>query len=352
MPKRNRGIQTKYRKDRQCWELIEYIGGKRKRHATGFSSREEAEEKLAEILVSRQKPYRDTNISIGKVMAYYINEHVPSIAAPETALLHFDRLIPFWAEIKLFDMKKSLCFDYIEYRKSEYKKWRKSKGYEVNRPLSNSTVRRELETLQASIRYAYKDNLTDICPYVWKPERSKNRDRWLTKIEAASLLRATRKLPVAGYYLRTFILLGLYTGARTEDMLSLQWRDIDLDTGIIDFSRYVRSKYKKGAVIPIPRRLHRELKVLKRCDIGYVVNNNGKRIGSVKKSFKRCCEIAGLEDVTPHTLRHTAASWQVQNNVPLYKVAKYLGHSSTRMVEQTYGHMSSEYLKEVVESYG
>ena len=49
MPRgKNKGIHIKYRDEpkRKCWEVVEYIRGKLKRHATGFSSREDAEENL------------------------------------------------------------------------------------------------------------------------------------------------------------------------------------------------------------------------------------------------------------------------------------------------------------------
>lgn len=53
MPKTNNGIHIHYRKDRKCWEIREFVNGKRKRHATGLSSREAAEEKLAEVIVQK-----------------------------------------------------------------------------------------------------------------------------------------------------------------------------------------------------------------------------------------------------------------------------------------------------------
>ena len=49
--------------------------------------------------------------------------------------------------------------------------------------------------------------------------------------------------------------------------------------------------------------------------MGYVLHINGTPIGDIKKGFGAACERAGIKDVTPHTLRHTAATWRMQSGV-------------------------------------
>jgi integrase len=48
--------------------------------------------------------------------------------------------------------------------------------------------------------------------------------------------------------------------------------------------------------------------------------------------------------VTPHTLRHTAATWLMQRGVPIWQAAGFLGMSA-EMLERTYGHHHPDYLK-------
>ena len=87
------------------------------------------------------------------------------------------------------------------------------------------------------------------------PERPEPRDRWLTRTEAARLIRAART-PQARLYLPLFILLGLYTGRRKEAILSLRWPQVDLEAGTINFEVAGRRRTnKKRGVIPIPPRL-------------------------------------------------------------------------------------------------
>ena len=49
-----------------------------------------------------------------------------------------------------------------------------------------------------------------------------------------------------------------------------------------------------------------------------------------------------------HQLRHTWASHAVMNGAPLLVVARNLGHSTTRMVEQVYGHLSAGYVADAI----
>lgn len=354
MSKRNKGLHIKYREERNCWEIVEYISGKLKRHATGLSSLEDAEEKLAEIIVLRSEPQNNNNnITLGEIMAYYITEHVPSLASQNTAIRCFDRLVPFWGDLKLSDIRKSKVREYMTYRKKEFSKWLREHNYKKKRTITDQAIRRELEQLQAAIGYAYRDNLISIRPYVWKPTKGQPRDRWMTKKEAALLLKAAREYKRVADYLELYINIGLYTGARSTAILSLKWKDVDFETGIIDFKRQGETKNKKKSRVPMPRRLLRKMKEARKFGTpeGYVVHRNQQQIKSVKNSLETVYKLAGIEKITSHTMRHTAASWMVQKGVSLRKVAKYLG-TSTQMIEQTYGHLEPDHLEEVKASFG
>ena len=86
------------------------------------------------------------------------------------------------------------------------------------------------------------------------------RVRWLTRSEAAALLRAANAEPKARFHLCLFILIGIYAGARRDAILGLCWTRnteggwVDLDLGRIDFNPVGRTQAKKRRpVIPIPR---------------------------------------------------------------------------------------------------
>ncbi len=71
---------------------------------------------------------------------------------------------------------------------------------------------------------------------------------------------------------------------------------------------------------------------------------------SVKTGFAHAVAIAGLEGkVTPHTLRHTAATWLMQLGVPIWQAAGYLG-MSVQTLERTYGHHHPDYMRGAAEA--
>jgi hypothetical protein len=227
MPRQNKGLQVWYRKDRACWEVGEFDLGKRKRRATNLRSRAEAQARLAELLTDGQ-PARPP-LTIGEAMAYYLEHHAPTTARPDHLLYFAEKLAPFWGNIAIENVNKALCQQYVERRRKEFRKYQedKQKGKKAKlrkpiRELSNDTVRRELEQLQACLRFSYAEGLIKVFPPVWKPTKAPARSRWLTQREAASLLRAARKLPYAGEYLPLFILVALYTGSRKEAVLTLR----------------------------------------------------------------------------------------------------------------------------------
>ena len=67
-----------------------------------------------------------------------------------------------------------------------------------------------------------------------------------------------------------------------------------------------------------------------------------------QRPFKAACEVAKLEALTFHELRHSYASRLVMAGAPLAVVAAQLGHSDTRMVEKHYGHLAPSYIADTV----
>ena len=188
--------------------------------------------------------------------------------------------------------------------------------------------------------------------FVTLPPKPDHKDRWLTRKEAAALLRASCHDPRCRLYLPLFILIGLYTGSRKGAILSLRWPQVDLERGRIDFNPPGKRRTNKSRpIIPIPRGLHWFLRKARSrsTELGYVINKDGQPVDNIKRAFGTACKRAGLSDVTPHTLRHTAGTWMAQWGTPLWEVAGYLGHSHERTTE-LYSHHHPDFLSKAREA--
>jgi integrase len=83
----------------------------------------------------------------------------------------------------------------------------------------------------------------------------------------------------------------------------------------------------------------------------FVVEYHGAQVGDIKKAFRRACDRAGIADVRPHTLRHTAGTLMAKEGVELFKISKMLGHSMAKTTE-LYAHHRPEWLREAADVLG
>lgn len=84
----------------------------------------------------------------------------------------------------------------------------------------------------------------------------------------------------------------------------------------------------------------------------WLVEFEGARVGEVNKGFASLVAVAGLgPEVTPHTLRHTAATWLMQSGADLWDAAGFLG-MSVATLERVYGHHHPDHQRTAVENLG
>jgi integrase len=82
----------------------------------------------------------------------------------------------------------------------------------------------------------------------------------------------------------------------------------------------------------------------------HFVEWNRAPVKSVKTGFKHAVMLSGLlAKVVPHTLRHTAATWLMQQGAPIWEAAGYLG-MSVQTLERTYGHHHPGHLRGAAEA--
>ena len=73
---------------------------------------------------------------------------------------------------------------------------------------------------------------------------------------------------------------------------------------------------------------------------------------SVKTAFKKAISLSELEGkISPHTLRHTAATWLMQIGVSTWEAAGFLGMSE-KTLRDVYGHHHPDYLQAAAKAIG
>jgi len=77
----------------------------------------------------------------------------------------------------------------------------------------------------------------------------------------------------------------------------------------------------------------------------HVIETNGAPLKDIKKGFTASAMRAGLNDVTPHDLRHTAAVWMAESGVSMPEIAQYLGHTDPSITFRVYARFSPDYLR-------
>ncbi len=216
------------------------------------------------------------------------------------------------------------------------------------------TINKEIGLFSAALNWARKDLEWDV-PNPFKGRRQREpegRIRWLTLSEASLLLRVAEEEPKAPH-LVDFIRLALNTGLRRGEMLGLEWRRVDCKERLILLEAQHQKNGRYGSVplneqawkAVVSRQKFREA----HCPASPWVfsRKNGSRIKSVRRSFNSACQKAKIEDFRIHDLRHTCATWLVQNGVSIREVAELLRHSDIRMTMR-YAHLSPDNIRDAV----
>ena len=336
-----------------------------------------AEQKLKDHITSKYTPKRRArqieDIPIGDVLSIYLDAELDklhdrfkvsgdtedTIPPIRKFKKRIERLNSWWGVKVLADVNGDAC--------RSYAKKRGNKG----------GSRRDLEDLRAAINHHASEGYHREIVKITLPEKGEPRDKWLTRSDAAKLIwvcwrcREVQKMsrgPMKGQkvangkrplrHLARFILIGIYSGSRagaiaaSSPIPAIGRAFVDLDRG-----RYYRRKQgsaktnKRQPTVPIPSRLLAHLRRWQRIDpeAKHFVEFNGKPVTSVKTAFKTAVRLAGLgAGISPHTLRHTAATWLMQKGADPWQAAGYLG-MSLEVLLNTYGHHHPDYLSDAVE---
>lgn len=359
MPRENKGPQLKPN-EKGYYEIHWTENGRSRRSSTRSKDYSFAQKVLANfILHGEQEAANDGALMVLDALgdrdvpgADYWHEHVvPRVVDKETQHYAYVKLKEHFGHLAVKDIMPDHVDAYVAARRAG----------KIGRPSVNHTISRELSVLNAAINHAVKKRRlpkTDK-PFIQLPGTSEPRDRWLTREEAMRFLTVALshrgphkddgKLP----RIYRFLMLALNTGSRKSALLGLKREQVKLDGGYIELNPAGRAQTKKRRPkVPISDALRpmleRTLREIPDRPDAFLLDHDG----DIRTAFKTARIDAELgSDVTPHTLRHTKATWMAQAGRPMFEIAGVLG-DSVETVTKTYAHHHPDYLRGAVNAGG
>lgn len=239
------------------------------------------------------------------------------------------------------------------------------------KPYSKTTVQHHFATLRNILEYARRFHYIDTDPcqdlsQKEKPHRERKQIDFLDSTQAREYLRCLDAEPL---FWRCFENLLITSGLRRGEAVGLQWVDINADKLTLTISRNVtidktaedkihigQTKGKETRTVPISRRVYAllmERKEEQRQQYGlvmptaFIFNRDGNAYAPVFPTTptrwqQRFVKRHGLEAVSPHDLRHTAATLALEGGADLKQVQELLGHKDAQTTMQFYAGVTEE----------
>jgi integrase/recombinase XerD len=331
-------MATVYRRNHsKLWWVRFQLNGVRVQRSTGATRRADALRYLARAMEEerRRQEAGFKKVPFGVLCDEYRQQHLP-VLKPRTRsnyLGHIKALTAQFGDRYIDEIRKADVAAFVAQQR--------------RLGLKPCTVRRYLATLSSLYTFAERSgwiaqNLLARFDKRSLPEATP-RTRFLTKAEYRLLLAA------ADRHLRPIIEMAVATGLRSEELLTLKWSQVDLDRREV---RLEETKSKRPRIVPLTDRAVAIFVATRHLGHGPFVFTNpatGRPYRNLRGSFHAACRRAGITDFRFHDLRHTFASWAVQNGMDLYRLSRILGHSTLQMTTR-YAHLATDQLHEAVRS--
>lgn len=312
---------------------IRYIkpDGKYTQISTETKNRNKAEKKLIEFI----KKFDGNTPAITKRISLQIFKHqlqelfIKSNRNYKRELYFYDYLTDFFGEHRSIDTITALEIE-------EYKNWR-SKCKRANDPIRNvspASVNKELRTLKAEFTRGIRLGLINKNPFmkVQYLKVTKIEKEYFTPAEIQHILDNIQDETI-----KNIVAFAVLTGCRLNEIVNLQWANIDLQHRVIYIKNKVdenktlifRTKTNENRQLPINDTLLTLLASFYKLG-GYVFTmDNGNKFEKdyISKAFKKVLRRLGYsESLHFHSLRHSFITNLIKNNVSLYFVKELAGH--------------------------
>ena len=223
--------------------------------------------------------------------------------------------------------------------------------------LAPGTVEKVYQTFRKVMRGALQDDRIARLPCPEHPPIARSKHKPVRFIVEREVKRLA--LEIEPRY-EAMIYVAAYGGFRIGELCALRLDDVDWDQGYIrvdealtDVDGHLEFESPKTArgrrVVPMAdlalEKLKEHIEQYVGRDEPSVLLFTGRDGGVIRPSnwrrrhFHPASVRAGLAPLTPHDLRHTAASLFIAEGANPWMLAEILGHRDTRMIDLVYGHL-------------
>ncbi len=226
----------------------------------------------------------------------------------------------------------------------------------LDRRYADTTLARKIAAVRSFLNFLRSEGIIDrdLAAHLDSPTVGRYLPHAISEAQVEDLLAMPKGDSPIG--LRDISMLRMLwaTGMRVSELASLDLKSVDLQTDI------VRCLGKGGKERVIPFGLSARAALVRYLDDGrpylcrhidepaLYLNHHGERL--TRQGFwlilKAHAKAAGIEDISPHTLRHSFATHLLNNHADLRVVQELLGHSNISTT-QIYTHVSRERLRAV-----
>lgn len=330
------------------------LGDGRRKTKSGFKRKLDAQNWIREIENANKDPdkRKESDETFDKLLARYKTAHLTTLR--KTTQLRYltdinDRIEPFFRYMRLNTITKKTFRDFRVHIT------------ETNDQLQPASVNKALELVRSIMNFAVEDEMLKANPFKLKKLKvgAKRFQWWQDQEDIRRFLNTAREM-YPKYYAAYRLALDL--GLRAGEVNGLSKRDIDFQRCQInvhrqwcdDTKQYEPLKDNECRTLPwdiksdLADVLREAVRISPHVEALFVTGK-GQRIMTNKLSFdlyRRIRDMAKVPPIRFHDLRHTFASWYVQNGGNLRDLMYMLGHSDLAMV-QKYAHARTDHLRRV-----
>lgn len=294
----------------------------------------------------------------------WIREVLPNVVKDNTRIMYGEtmerHILPALGEQKLSELSEAVIHQWIlRLQKAQI-------PGTIKGQMTEGTVRNTLSVLSGCLRDAQKYGLIQENPCLSSSWKMPGKNLWeshdwldeeqITRLETLVM----RYQDENGYPAGIAFQLVLYMGMTLSEASALQWKDVDLEQGIIHVRNLVITRRaqvqnisesvlleaaagRRRRDIPVPDFLVRRLGNIREnypCeDNDFVISSSGQNpvtMERMRSVLYRCSQNAGVGRVTPRILRDTYAIRAVQAGATSDMIAELMGFASAQQVVRRY----------------